>query len=99
MISRTEIQDAGRRIARHVRRTPVMALEEKAFGIDAKIFFKRECVRDTGSFKPRAALNCILSSTIGEAGATADSGGNHGAAVAYAAPHLGNPAEIFVPTI
>jgi threonine dehydratase len=99
MISRTEIQDAGRRIAKYVRRTPVMALEEKAFGIDAKIFFKLECLQHTGSFKPRGAFNCILSSNIGEAGVIAASGGNHGAAVAYAAHHLGHHAEIFVPTI
>jgi threonine dehydratase len=99
MISRAEIQDAGRRIAKHVRRTPVMALEEKAFGIDAKLFFKLECVQHTGSFKPRGAFNCILSSTIGETGVIAASGGNHGAAVAYAAHHLGHRAEIFVPTI
>ncbi|HVG90342.1 MAG TPA: pyridoxal-phosphate dependent enzyme, partial [Alphaproteobacteria bacterium] len=99
MISRTEIQDAGRRIARYVRRTPVMALEERAFGIDAKFFFKLECLQHTGSFKPRGAFNCILSSKIGEAGVIAASGGNHGAAVAYAAHHLGHRAEIFVPTI
>jgi threonine dehydratase len=99
MISRTEIQDAGRRIATHVRRTPVLALEEKAFGIDARIFFKLECLQHTGSFKPRGAFNCILSSKIGEAGVIAASGGNHGAAVAYAAHKLGHRAEIFVPVI
>ncbi len=99
MISRTEIQDAGRRIATHVRRTPVLALEEKAFGIDARIFFKLECLQHTGSFKPRGAFNCILNSRIGEAGVIAASGGNHGAAVAYAAHKLGYRAEIFVPVI
>jgi len=99
MISRTEIQDAGRRIAMHVRRTPVMALEEKAFGIDAKIFFKLECLQHTGSFKPRGAFNCILNSKIEKAGVIAASGGNHGAAVAYAAYKLGHSAEIFVPII
>lgn len=99
MITRTEIQDAGRRIAMHVRRTPVMALEEKAFGIDARIFFKLECLQHAGSFKPRGAFNCILSSEIGQAGVIAASGGNHGTAVAYAAQHLGHRAEIFVPTI
>jgi threonine dehydratase len=99
MISRTEIQDAGRRIAMHVRRTPVMALEEKAFGIDARVFFKLECLQHTGSFKPRGAFNCILSSKIGQAGVIAASGGNHGAAVAYAAHNLGHHAEIFVPVI
>jgi threonine dehydratase len=99
MISRTEIQDAGRRIAMHVRRTPVLALEEKAFGLDARIFFKLECLQHTGSFKPRGAFNCILSSQVAEAGVIAASGGNHGAAVAYAAHKLGHRAEIFVPTI
>src|SRR5262249_17232118 len=99
MISRTEIQDAGRRIAVHTRRTPVIALEEKAFGIDAKIFLKLECLQHTGSFKPRGAFNCILSSRVADAGVIAASGGNHGAAVAYAAQKLGHHAEIFVPTI
>ena len=99
MISRTEIQDAGRRIAAHVRRTPVIALEEKAFGIDARVFLKLECLQHTGSFKPRGAFNCILSSDIGDAGVIAASGGNHGAAVAYAAHKLGHRAEIFVPVI
>jgi threonine dehydratase len=99
MISRTEIQDAGRRVGMHVRRTPVMALEEKAFGIDARIFFKLECLQHTGSFKPRGAFNCILNSNIAQAGVIAASGGNHGAAVAYAAHKLGYRAEIFVPVI
>jgi len=97
MISRTEIQDAGRRIIGHVRRTPVMALEDRAFGLDAKIFFKLECLQHTGSFKPRGAFNCILSSSVPPAGVIAASGGNHGAAVAYAAQKLGYHAEIFVP--
>ena len=99
MISRTEIQDAGRRIATHVRRTPVIALEERAFGIDAKIFFKLEYLQHAGSFKPRGAFNCILNSSIPAAGVIAASGGNHGAAVAYAAHKLGHRAEIFVPSI
>jgi threonine dehydratase len=99
MISHTEIEEAGRRIAMHVRRTPVITMEEKAFGIDAKILFKLEGLQHTGSFKPRGAFNCILSSEIEEVGVIAASGGNHGAAVAYAAHKLGHSAEIFVPVI
>lgn len=94
-----EIQDAGRRIAHHVRRTPSVAMEEGAFGIDARIFLKLEGLQHTGSFKPRGAFNFILSSTVPETGVIAASGGNHGAAVAYAAAQLGHRAEIFVPTI
>jgi threonine dehydratase len=99
MISRTEIQNAARRIVSHVRRTPVIALEEQAFGVDAKIFFKLECLQHTGSFKPRGAFNCILSAKVPPAGVIAASGGNHGAAVAYAAQKLSHAAEIFVPVI
>jgi threonine dehydratase len=99
VISRTEIQEAGRRIATHVRRTPVIALEDRAFGLDAKIFFKLEQLQHTGSFKPRGAFNCMLSSDVPAAGVIAASGGNHGAAVAYAAQKLGHHAEIFVPEI
>lgn len=99
MISRTEIQEASRRIGRHVRRTPVFSLEERAFGLDAHIFLKLEMLQHTGSFKPRGAFNCILSSTVPASGVIAASGGNHGAAVAFAAQKLGHRAEIFVPTI
>jgi threonine dehydratase len=99
MISRSEIQEAGRRIARHIRRTPVFPLEERAFGLDATIYLKLEMLQHTGSFKPRGAFNCILSSRVPAAGVIAASGGNHGAAVAYAAQKLGHRAEIFVPTI
>lgn len=99
MIQRTAIQDAGRRIAPHVRRTPVIALEAGAFNLDARIFLKLESLQHTGSFKPRGAFNCILSAKVPQAGVIAASGGNHGAAVAFAAQKLGHRAEIFVPTI
>jgi threonine dehydratase len=99
MISRTAIQDAGRRIGMHVRRTPVLALESDALNVDAKVFLKLESLQHTGSFKPRGAFNCILSSEVPSAGVIAASGGNHGAAVAFAAQKLGHHAEIFVPAI
>jgi threonine dehydratase len=97
--SPTDIQAAAQRISGHVRPTPVIALEENAFGIAAQIFLKLEMLQHTGSFKPRGAFNCILGSKVPVAGVIAASGGNHGAAVAYAAQKLGHQAEIFVPTI
>ncbi|HET9183944.1 MAG TPA: threonine/serine dehydratase [Candidatus Angelobacter sp.] len=99
VISRLEIQDAARRISRHIRRTPVIALEDGAFGVNARIFLKLEGLQHSGSFKARGAFNCLLSSQLPAAGVIAASGGNHGAAVAYAAHQLGCRAEIFVPTI
>jgi threonine dehydratase len=62
---------------------------------------KLELLQQTGSFKPRGAFNRILAALeAGDrpaAGVIAASGGNHGAAVAYAARALGLAAEIFVP--
>jgi threonine dehydratase len=76
-----------------------MALEAGAFGIEASVFLKLESLQHTGSFKPRGAFNCILSSSVPQTGVIAASGGNHGAAVAFAAKKLGHRAEIFVPNI
>jgi threonine dehydratase len=98
-ISHSQILSASRTIAPYVRRTPVAMLEDRAFGSHAQIFLKLESLQHAGSFKPRGAFNCILNSKVPEAGVIAASGGNHGAAVAYAAHVLGHKAEIFVPTI
>jgi threonine dehydratase len=98
-IGRNEIHDAAKRIAAYIRRTPVIELEARAFRIDAAIFLKLEFMQHTGSFKPRGAFNFLLSKQVLQAGVIAASGGNHGAAVAYAAQQLGHRAEIFVPTI
>ena len=59
---------------------------------------KLELLQHTGSFKPRGAFNRLLTATPPTGGVVAASGGNHGAAVAYAARSLGITAEIFVPT-
>ena len=56
-------------------------------------------VEHAGSFKTRGAFTNLLSGTIPAAGVVAASGGNHGAAVAYAAMRPGVPAHIFVPTV
>ena len=60
---------------------------------------KLELLQHAGSFKPRGAFNRLLSADRPAAGVIAASGGNHGAAVAYAARALGVTAEIFVPTL
>ncbi len=99
MTSRADIEAAWQRIEPYVRKTPTMALEAGAFGLDASIFLKLELLQVTGSFKPRGAFNRILSNAVPASGVIAASGGNHGLATAYAARRLGHRAEIFVPTI
>ncbi len=86
-------------IARHIRETPSITLARGAFGIDAKLTLKLEMLQHSGSFKARGAFSRMLQAALPEAGVIAASGGNHGAAVAYAARKLGSPAEIFVPEI
>ncbi|MCB5174650.1 MULTISPECIES: threonine/serine dehydratase [Microvirga] len=98
LISRSDIQAAHSRIASHIRRTPSWTLRG-AFGHDGPVSLKLEFLQHAGSFKTRGAFNTLLSQKVTEAGVAAASGGNHGAAVAYAAKRLGMKARIFVPEI
>jgi threonine dehydratase len=99
VIGRKDIEAAAGRINGRVRTTPTVALEAGAWGVDARLFLKLESLQHTGSFKPRGALNRLLSNPLSPAGVVAASGGNHGAAVAYAAKELGTRAEVFVPEL
>lgn len=98
-VSRDAITKAHQRIAPYIRRTPLLKLNDRAFGFDCAITFKLEFLQHAGSFKSRGAFNTLLSNPIPASGVTAASGGNHGAAVAYAAQTLGTKAKIFVPEI
>ena len=90
----SEIIAAASRIKGHVRQTPVIDLELPGGG---SVEVKLEQMQHTGSFKVRGAFNTLLSLPVPAAGVVAASGGNHGAAVAYAARSLGHAARIFVP--
>jgi threonine dehydratase len=84
----------------HIRRTPVIEVDGRDFGLDCgPLLLKLELFQHTGSFKPRGALANLLMREVPAAGVAAASGGNHGAAVAFAAMKLGKPARIFVPTV
>ena len=98
-ITRDEISDAYRRIAPHVRHTPLLHLGDDPFGLGCGVTFKLEFLQHAGSFKSRGAFNTLLSHPLPPSGVTAASGGNHGAAVAFAARRLGVAAKIFVPEI
>lgn len=99
-ISRGSIEATDRVIRRHIRRTPVVEIDGADFGLDAiAICLKLEQLQHSGSFKARGAFANLLIRDIPTAGVVAASGGNHGAAVAYAAQRLQVPAKIFVPSI
>jgi threonine dehydratase len=85
----------------YVRLTPTIDVASGDFGLrpSYSISLKLELLQHAGSFKPRGAFTNLLLRPVPPAGVVAASGGNHGAAVAYAAMRLGVPAKIFVPTV
>ena len=100
IIGRDEIAQTKRLIRPHIRRTPIIEADAGDFGLTtARLSFKLELLQHAGSFKTRGAFTNLLTREVPKAGVVAASGGNHGAAVAYAAMKLGIPAKIFVPTI
>jgi threonine dehydratase len=100
MISAAEIRAAYATITPHIRRTPIVEVDATDFGIACSpLALKLELLQHAGSFKARGAFTHLLTRKIPDAGVVAASGGNHGAAVAFAAMKLKVPAKIFVPSI
>ena len=100
IIDRDDIAHVEQLIRPHIRRTPVIEVDAVDFGLAAtRLSFKLELLQHAGSFKTRGAFANLLTRDVPLAGVVAASGGNHGAAVAYASMKLGVPAKIFVPTI
>jgi threonine dehydratase len=96
-ITRAAIEATAQKIAPHVRRTPVM--DVTLSGLAMPVALKLEFFQHTGSFKARGAFSTVIGRDLPKAGLAAASGGNHGAAAAYAAHVAGVPAHIFVPAI
>ena len=97
MPDRHTIAEASQRLAQHIRRTPTLLLVEGDVPGAGPLALKLEFLQHSGSFKARGAFNRLLTASIPAAGVVAASGGNHGAAVAFAAQRLGVSATIFVP--
>jgi len=93
------IAETGHLIRPWIRRTPVIETGSADFGLGANLTLKLELLQHTGSFKARGAFTNLLSRKVPAAGVVAASGGNHGAAVAFAAHRLRTPATIFVPSL
>jgi threonine dehydratase len=100
VIDRHQITRTYDRIRPHVRRTPVIDVDGADFGLPGiTIVLKLELLQPSGSFKVRGAMTNLLARNVPPIGVVAASGGNHGAAVAFAAHRLGIPARIFVPKV
>ena len=99
-ITPERIAAVERLIRPHIRHTPVMRIDMSDFGLaQGGVDLKLECLQHSGSFKARGAFTNLLTRALPAAGVVAASGGNHGAAVAFAAMRLGVPARIYVPGV
>ncbi|MDR3474725.1 MAG: threonine/serine dehydratase [Devosia sp.] len=99
-ITRAAIETAYLLIRPYIRQTPIIEVLAADFGLaGAPIVFKLEFLQASGTFKARGAFYNLLTRGEPGQGVVAASGGNHGAAVAYAAQKLGRKAHIFVPSI
>jgi threonine dehydratase len=100
IINRERIAANAQRIQPYIRRTPIVEVSGEDFGLKPwQLSLKLELLQHAGSFKVRGAFMNLLARDVPPVGVVAASGGNHGAAVAYAAMRLGVPAKIFVPNI
>lgn len=99
-VNQHAIAEAYDRIKAYVRRTPAVDMDTAELGLAAgALTLKLELLQHSGSFKARGAFANLTGQAVPAAGVAAASGGNHGAAVAFAAQKLGHPVHIFVPTI
>jgi threonine dehydratase len=99
-ISKAQIAATEPVIRPYIRRTPVIAVDAGDFGLAAApLTLKLELLQHSGCFKARGAFANLCLRQVPADGVAAASGGNHGAAVAYAAMRRGVPAKIFVPRI
>src|SRR5205814_8287482 len=100
IVDRVGIAATERLIRPHIRHTPIIRIDAGDLGLAGEpLALKLEFLQHTGSFKPRGAFANLLTRAVPSAGVAAASGGNHGAAVAYAAMRLGIRTTIFVPSI
>jgi threonine dehydratase len=99
-IDRERIAACDTLIRPHIRRTPVIEIDGADVALSPRpLWLKLELFQHSGSFKARGAFANLLMRKVPAAGVVAASGGNHGAAVAYAAMQMKVTAKIIVPSI
>jgi threonine dehydratase len=94
-----DVLEARRRIAPHLRTTPLYAYPVLDELVGTEVYVKHENHLPTGAFKVRGGVNLVsqLDAETRERGVVAASTGNHGQSVAYGARLFGVRATICVP--
>ena len=100
LISLEDIREAAGRVAPHLHRTPVLTSRSLGERAGVRLLLKCESFQKTGSFKPRGALNIVLSmpEERRQRGLVTVSAGNHAQAVAWAARVAQVPCTVVMPT-
>ncbi len=95
----SHVLEARRRIAPHLRPTPLYRYAALDEVVGTTVFVKHENHQPVGAFKVRGGVNLVsqLSAEERERGVITASTGNHGQSIAYAARLFGVPATICVP--
>jgi threonine dehydratase len=98
-VTLADVFAARRRIAGHVRRTPLVPSGWLTRTTGSPVSLKLETLQVTHSFKARGALNAAMRLRERNGGGTivTASAGNHGRAIAWAAERLGLRAVVFTP--
>ena len=100
LISLEDIREAAGRVAPHLHRTPVLTSRSLGERAGVRLLLKCESFQKTGSFKPRGALNIVLSmpEERRQRGLVTVSAGTHAQAVAWAARVARVPCTVVMPT-
>jgi threonine dehydratase len=100
LVELSDVHAAKARISDYVRRTPLVPAQpvKQPASASKNIVLKLECMQITGSFKPRGAVNKLLSLPPEQIqrGVITASGGNHGLGVAYAGWLAKSPATVYL---
>ncbi len=93
------IREAAERTAAYLHRTPMLSSRSLGERAGVRLDLKCESFQKTGSFKPRGALNVVLSlpAERRSRGLVTVSAGNHAQAVAWAARVVGVPCTVVMP--
>lgn len=95
-----DVEDAARRIAPFIRRTPLMTSRSVDGAVGREVFLKCENLQRVGAFKYRGATNAVqkLDEATAARGVVTHSSGNHAQAIALAARVRQIPAHVVMPT-
>ncbi|NIB38455.1 serine/threonine dehydratase [Pseudomaricurvus alkylphenolicus] len=100
MICLNDVQQAQRRIAAYIHKTPVVTSKRLNDWLGHSVYFKAECLQKVGAFKARGACNTLawlIETGTKPKHVVSNSSGNHAQAVAWSARQFNIPATIYMP--